>query len=132
MGRGKTYLVDTFYDCLPFSRKLRVHFHRFMQRVHTELTSLEGEKNPLEIVAGVNALLPELQAAAPPGIKVANVEIKHVDLDESMIRAIAKQAEAERERRAKIIHADGEYQAAQRLREAAAIIEPHPTALQLR
>ena len=52
VGRGKTYLVDTFYDCLPFSRKLRVHFHRFMQRVHTELTSLEGEKNPLEIVAG--------------------------------------------------------------------------------
>ena len=51
VGRGKTYLVDTFYDCLPFRRKLRVHFHRFMQRVHTELNSLEGEKNPLEIVA---------------------------------------------------------------------------------
>lgn len=51
VGRGKTYLVDTFFDCLPFERKLRTHFHRFMQRVHTELTSLEGEKNPLEIVA---------------------------------------------------------------------------------
>ena len=51
VGRGKTYLVDTFYDCLPFSRKLRVHFHRFMQRVHSELSSLEGEKNPLQIVA---------------------------------------------------------------------------------
>jgi cell division protein ZapE len=51
VGRGKTYLVDTFYDCLPFERKLRVHFHRFMQRVHAELASLEGEKNPLEIVA---------------------------------------------------------------------------------
>ena len=51
VGRGKTYLVDTFYDCLPFDRKMRVHFHRFMQRVHAELTSLEGEKNPLEIVA---------------------------------------------------------------------------------
>jgi cell division protein ZapE len=51
VGRGKTYLVDTFYDCLPFRRKLRVHFHRFMQRVHGELTELEGEKNPLEIVA---------------------------------------------------------------------------------
>lgn len=51
VGRGKTYLVDTFYDCLPFRRKLRVHFHRFMQRVHGELTRLEGEKNPLEIVA---------------------------------------------------------------------------------
>jgi cell division protein ZapE len=51
VGRGKTYLVDTFFECLPFQRKLRVHFHRFMQRVHAELTSLEGEKNPLEIVA---------------------------------------------------------------------------------
>jgi len=51
VGRGKTYLVDTFYECLPFERKLRVHFHRFMQRVHAELTSLDGEKNPLEIVA---------------------------------------------------------------------------------
>ena len=51
VGRGKTYLVDTFFDCLPFERKLRVHFHRFMQRVHTELTSLDGQKNPLQIVA---------------------------------------------------------------------------------
>ena len=51
VGRGKTYLVDTFYDCLPFSKKMRVHFHRFMQRVHAELATLEGEKNPLDIVA---------------------------------------------------------------------------------
>ena len=51
VGRGKTYLVDTFYDCLPFDDKMRVHFHRFMQRVHAELTDLEGEKNPLETVA---------------------------------------------------------------------------------
>jgi len=51
VGRGKTYLVDTFFECLPFRRKLRVHFHRFMQRVHAELASLEGEKNPLERVA---------------------------------------------------------------------------------
>lgn len=51
VGRGKTYLVDAFFECLPFPRKLRVHFHRFMQRVHKELISLEGEKNPLEIVA---------------------------------------------------------------------------------
>lgn len=51
VGRGKTYLVDAFYDCLPFPRKLRVHFHRFMQRVHAELTRLEGQKNPLEKVA---------------------------------------------------------------------------------
>ncbi|MEZ5573649.1 MAG: cell division protein ZapE [Halioglobus sp.] len=51
VGRGKTYLVDTFFECLPFNRKMRVHFHRFMQRVHTELASLEGEKNPLDRVA---------------------------------------------------------------------------------
>ena len=51
VGRGKTYLVDTFHDCLPFERKMRTHFHRFMQRVHSELTALEGKKNPLQSVA---------------------------------------------------------------------------------
>jgi cell division protein ZapE len=51
VGRGKTYLVDTFYDCLPFRRKMRVHFHRFMRRVHEELKTLEGQKDPLEKVA---------------------------------------------------------------------------------
>lgn len=51
VGRGKTYLMDTFYEALPFERKMRVHFHRFMQRVHKELKGLKGEKNPLEIVA---------------------------------------------------------------------------------
>jgi regulator of protease activity HflC (stomatin/prohibitin superfamily) len=66
------------------------------------------------------------------GIKVANVEIKHVDLDESMIRAIAKQAEAERTRRAKIIHAEGEQQAAEKLLQAAAILSQRPEAMQLR
>jgi len=66
------------------------------------------------------------------GIKVTNVEIKHVDLNESMIRAIARQAEAERERRAKVIHAEGELQAAQKLAEAAEILGRQPQALQLR
>ncbi|CBL44234.1 predicted AFG1-like ATPase [gamma proteobacterium HdN1] len=51
VGRGKTYLVDTFYETLPFARKMRVHFHRFMRRVHSELKLLQGEKNPLEKVA---------------------------------------------------------------------------------
>ena len=51
VGRGKTYLVDTFHDCLPIERKMRVHFHRFMQRVHADLKQLEGEKNPLLMVA---------------------------------------------------------------------------------
>jgi len=66
------------------------------------------------------------------GIKVNNVEIKHVDLNENMVRAIAKQAEAERERRAKVINAEGEFQAAERLREAAAILSKEPQAIQLR
>ncbi|MBK1852123.1 AFG1 family ATPase [Marinobacter sp. 1-4A] len=51
VGRGKTYLMDTFYESLPFKRKMRVHFHRFMQRVHQELKSFKGEKNPLDLVA---------------------------------------------------------------------------------
>jgi regulator of protease activity HflC (stomatin/prohibitin superfamily) len=66
------------------------------------------------------------------GIKVANVEIKHVDIDPSMVRAIARQAEAERERRAKVINAEGEQQAAQKLAEAAEILASRPEAMQLR
>jgi regulator of protease activity HflC (stomatin/prohibitin superfamily) len=66
------------------------------------------------------------------GIKVSHVEIKHVDLDESMIRAMARQAEAERSRRAKIIHAEGENQAAQMLVEAARALGADPRAIQLR
>ncbi len=66
------------------------------------------------------------------GIKVANVEIKHIDIDESMVRAIARQAEAERERRAKVIHAEGEKQAAASLLEAAQMLSRQPEAMQLR
>ena len=66
------------------------------------------------------------------GIKVSNVEIKHVDIDESMVRAIAKQAEAERERRAKVIHAEGEMQAAEKLLQAAQTLAAQPEAMQLR
>ncbi|HJU71428.1 MAG TPA: slipin family protein [Paucimonas sp.] len=66
------------------------------------------------------------------GIKVANVEIKHVDLDESMVRAIARQAEAERERRAKVIHAEGELQASEKLMQAAQVLGQQPGAMQLR
>ena len=66
------------------------------------------------------------------GIKVANVEIKHVDLDESMIRAIARQAEAERERRAKVIHAEGELQASEKLMQAAEMLGRQSGAMQLR
>jgi regulator of protease activity HflC (stomatin/prohibitin superfamily) len=66
------------------------------------------------------------------GIKVSNVEIKHVDLDESMVRAIARQAEAERERRAKVIHAEGELQASEKLMQAAQVLARQPGAMQLR
>jgi regulator of protease activity HflC (stomatin/prohibitin superfamily) len=66
------------------------------------------------------------------GIKVTNVEIKHVDIDESMIRAIAKQAEAERERRAKVIHAEGELQASHKLLEAAQVLSGNQNSMQLR
>jgi regulator of protease activity HflC (stomatin/prohibitin superfamily) len=66
------------------------------------------------------------------GVKVANVEIKHVDIDESMVRAIAKQAEAERERRAKVIHAEGELQASEKLLQAALVLAQSPQAMQLR
>lgn len=72
------------------------------------------------------------EATDPWGIKVSNVEIKRVDLDESMIRAIARQAEAERERRAKVIHAQGEYQASEKLRDAAATLAQEEQAIQLR
>jgi regulator of protease activity HflC (stomatin/prohibitin superfamily) len=68
----------------------------------------------------------------PWGIKVQLVEMKHVDLPENMVRAIAKQAEAERERRAKVIHAEGEFQAADKLTQAAHVISQNPQALQLR
>jgi regulator of protease activity HflC (stomatin/prohibitin superfamily) len=93
-----------------------------------ELDTMLAERDKLN--AAIQKVLDEQTDAW--GIKVANVEIKHVDLDESMIRAIAKQAEAERIRRAKIINAEGEQQAAERLREAADILSRTPQAMQLR
>jgi regulator of protease activity HflC (stomatin/prohibitin superfamily) len=82
----------------------------------------------------INAHLQDILDAQtdPWGIKVSLVELKHIDLPQEMQRALAKQAEAERERRAKVINAEGEFQAAQRLAEASQIIEQHPVALQLR
>ena len=68
----------------------------------------------------------------PWGIKISNVEVKQIDLPVEMQRAMARQAEAERERRAKVIHAEGEFQASQKLADAAQVIEAHPIALQLR
>jgi regulator of protease activity HflC (stomatin/prohibitin superfamily) len=93
-----------------------------------DLDAMLAEREKLN--ADIQQILDERTEAW--GIKVANVEIKHVDLDESMIRAIARQAEAERDRRAKIIHAEGEQQAAQKLLEAANVLAQQPQALQLR
>ena len=82
----------------------------------------------------INAILQEIidTSTAPWGIKVSIVEVKDVEIPQSMQRAMARQAEAERERRAKIINAEGEFQAADRLKDAAIVIEEHPIALQLR
>jgi len=82
----------------------------------------------------INARIQEIldQQTDPWGIKVVLVELKHIDLPQEMQRAMAKQAEAERERRAKVIHADGEFQASQKLADAAEVIGTQPMALQLR
>jgi regulator of protease activity HflC (stomatin/prohibitin superfamily) len=82
----------------------------------------------------INSRIQEILDAQtdPWGIKVVLVELKHIDLPQEMQRAMAKQAEAERERRAKVIHADGEFQASQKLADAAEVISKHPMALQLR
>jgi regulator of protease activity HflC (stomatin/prohibitin superfamily) len=82
----------------------------------------------------INAELQRIidQQTEPWGVKVSAVEVKNVDLPQEMQRAIARQAEAERERRAKVIHAEGEFQAAERLAEAAAVISKNPAAIQLR
>ena len=107
------------------------------QLAQTTLRSVLGQHELDEMLAErdkLNADIREILDAQTDawGIKVANVEIKHVDLDESMIRAIARQAEAERVRRAKIIHAEGEMQAAEKLTEAARILSAQPQAIQLR
>jgi regulator of protease activity HflC (stomatin/prohibitin superfamily) len=93
-----------------------------------ELDDMLAERDKLN--ADIQAILDDATEAW--GIKVTNVEIKHVDLDESMIRAIAAQAEAERSRRAKVIHAEGEFQASKRLADAAQVLSAQPQALQLR
>jgi len=107
------------------------------QLSQTTLRSVLGKHDLDEMLSERDKLNDDIQEIIDTqteawGIKVANVEIKHVDLDESMIRAIARQAEAERERRAKVIHAEGEQQAAEKLVEAADIMSRNPAALQLR
>ena len=107
------------------------------QLAQTTLRSVLGQHDLDEMLSEREKLNENIQEiidkrADAWGIKVINVEIKHIDLNDSMIRAIAKQAEAERERRAKVIHAEGEYQASEKLLAAASIISQNPQALQLR
>jgi len=107
------------------------------QLAQTTLRSVCGQAELDELLSEREKINSELQEILdthtdPWGIKVATVELKHIDLPQEMQRAMARQAEAERERRAKVINAEGEFQAATKLAEASKIIEKHPTALQLR
>ena len=107
------------------------------QKAQTTLRSVLGQHVLDELLSErekINAILQEIidEATGPWGIKVSAVEVKDVEIPSGMQRAMARQAEAERERRAKIINAEGEFQAAERLKDAALVIEEHPIALQLR
>ncbi|MDY6881287.1 MAG: slipin family protein [Desulfatiglans sp.] len=107
------------------------------QLAQTTLRSVCGQVELDQLLSERDNINTQLQSILdkhtdPWGIKVTTVEVKHIDLPEEMQRSMARQAEAERERRAKVINAEGEYQAATRLAEAAGIIQKHPEALQLR
>jgi regulator of protease activity HflC (stomatin/prohibitin superfamily) len=123
----------------PIKAILQVEDYMFAtsQLAQTTLRSVCGGVELDEILSHreeVNAQIQTIldQHTDPWGIKVSTVELKHIDLPQEMQRAMAKQAEAERERRAKVINAEGEFQAAEKLTQAAAIIGQHPEALQLR
>jgi regulator of protease activity HflC (stomatin/prohibitin superfamily) len=118
-------------------REVENYLFASSQLAQTTLRSVCGECELDELLAErdkINAKLQTIidQHTDPWGIKVTQVAIKHIDLPQEMQRAMAKQAEAERERRAKVIHADGEFQASQKLADAAEVIGTHPMALQLR
>lgn len=107
------------------------------QLSQTTLRSVLGQVDLDELLSNREKINKELQEildrhTGPWGVKVANVEVKNIDLPQEMQRAIAKQAEAERERRAKVIHAEGELQASEKLAQAAKVLAVEPTALQLR
>lgn len=107
------------------------------QMAQTTLRSVIGQRELDDLLSErdkINANIQDIldKQTEPWGIKVSNVEIKHVDLTEELKRAMARQAEAERERRAKIINAEGEFQAATKLVDAAKMVEVHPVALQMR
>ena len=113
------------------------YFEAISQLSQTTLRSVLGQHELDQMLSERDKLNADIQKILDEqsnswGIKVRNVEIKHVDIDESMIRAIAKQAEAERERRAKVINAEGEMQASAKLLEAANVLSSNPQAMQLR
>lgn len=135
-----TVAAVVYYRVLdPQKAIVEVRNFRFAssQFAQTTLRSVLGEVEFDDLLSGREKIQGRLQSILDErtetwGVKVTNVEIKAVDLPESMQRAIARQAEAEREKRAKIIHAEGEYAASERLAEASAIISRQPVALQLR
>ena len=113
------------------------YVYQTSQFAQTTLRSVLGEQELDELLAHRDKINLRLQSildthTAPWGVKVVNVEVKQVDLPESMLRAMAKQAEAEREKRSKIIHAEGEFSAAQRLVDAAHLLSSEPVSVQLR
>jgi regulator of protease activity HflC (stomatin/prohibitin superfamily) len=113
------------------------YYWQTQQFAQTTLRSVLGEVELDELLAHRDKLNARIQSildqhTSPYGVKVANVEVKQVDLPESMLRAMAKQAEAEREKRAKIIHAEGEFAASQRLTDAAKVLAAEPITMQLR
>jgi regulator of protease activity HflC (stomatin/prohibitin superfamily) len=118
-------------------REVENYLYATSQLAQTTLRSVVGQFELDEILSErekVNAKLQQIldQDTEAWGIKVTKVEVKQVDIPETMQRAIARQAEAERERRAKVIHADGEFQASQKLADAAAVLATQPAAIQLR
>ena len=135
----KVNAVIYFRVVTPEDSVIKVYDHRYAtsQISQTTLRSVIGQHELDELLAQRERLNQNLQQIIdeqtdPWGVKVSVVEIKEVELPPSMIRAIGAQAEAERERRAKIVHAEGEQQAAEKLAEAARVIATHPTAMQLR
>jgi regulator of protease activity HflC (stomatin/prohibitin superfamily) len=135
----KVNAVVTLYVVNPNDAAIKVanYVYQTSQFAQTTLRSVLGEVELDELLSHRDKLNLRIQTiidqrTEPFGVKVASVEVKQVDLPESMLRAMAKQAEAERERRSKIIHAEGEFNAAQKLVDAAALLATQPMTLQLR
>lgn len=135
----KVNAVITLRVMDPNRAVVQVSNYRYqtLQFAQTTLRSVLGEVELDELLAHRDKLNTRIQSildqhTGPWGVKVMNVEVKQVDLPESMLRAMAKQAEAEREKRAKIIHAEGEFSAAQRLTDAARVLAQEPITMQLR